>query len=191
MVLIALCGPREGGKETIARYLVNKYNFIYLSFYETIMKICKELFLLTDEETKKENRNKPIKMLKNVTPKELSKVIMATLNSNIELEDDKYKNIRTSIIVWNMTRKLINLKNKNVIIPDLRYRQEELMLHRIGVKVIKIERDGCKYDEEENTRLINDYTLYNSGTIDQLLLEADKLVCNLIVKENKEINRDK
>lgn len=188
MVLIALCGPHNSGKETIARYLTNKYNFTYLSFYETIMKVCKELFLLTDEEMKKENRNKPIRLLKNATPKELGKSVMFALNSNIELEDDKNKNIRLSILTWNMIRKVISLKNTNVVISDVRYRQEEMMLHRLGVKVIKIDRDGCEYDEDENKRLIYDYTILNSSSIDHLLLEADRLICSLIVKENTKQN---
>lgn len=189
MVFIALCGPHNSGKETIAKYLVNKYGFIRVSFYDTIMKACQDLFLLSDDEVKKENANKPISILKDVTPNELRKTIISALNSNIELEDERNKNLHLSILTWNITRRLISMKGKNVVVSDLRYRQEELALHMLGTKIIRVLRDNCTYAKDENEHLIFDYSLYNDTSIDNLLNKADKLVCELMTKE-KPVNQN-
>ena len=49
-MIVGLIGKKGHGKDTFADYLVQHYDFVKLSFAEPLKKVCKELFLLTDEQ---------------------------------------------------------------------------------------------------------------------------------------------
>jgi len=48
--VIALCGARRTGKDTIANYLVFKYGYEHIKITTPLKEICKVLFQFTDEQ---------------------------------------------------------------------------------------------------------------------------------------------
>lgn len=49
-MLIGLMGPKNSGKTTGAKFLVEKHHFVEKSFADCLKKACKELFMLTVEQ---------------------------------------------------------------------------------------------------------------------------------------------
>jgi adenylate kinase family enzyme len=124
---LAITGKMGSGKTSIAKYLVEKYNFTKFSFADDVKLYATEIF---DINIKIKDR----KLLQQFATK------MKEIDENIWIKrlDNKIKDIDIS---------------DNIIIDDLRYPNEELYLISNGFKILKLDIDT----ELQNNRLKNTY----------------------------------
>jgi adenylate kinase family enzyme len=124
---LAITGKMGSGKTSIAKYLVEKYNFTKFSFADDVKLYATEIF---DINIKIKDR----KLLQQFATK------MKEIDENIWIKrlDNKIKDKDIS---------------DNIIIDDLRYPNEELYLISNGFKILKLDIDT----ELQNNRLKNTY----------------------------------
>jgi dephospho-CoA kinase len=124
---LAITGEMASGKTTIAKYLVEKYNFSKFSFADDVKLYASEIFDI--------NINMKIKDRKLLQQ-------FAT----------KMKEIDENIWIKRLDIKIKDISD-NIIIDDLRYPNEELYLKSKGFKILKLDIDT----ELQNNRLKNTY----------------------------------
>lgn len=153
MSIIGLCGFIGCGKDTVADYLVNNYNFTQMSFSSSLKDIVSILFNwdrnLLEGKTKesREWRDKEdfwwSKRLEinNFTPRRMLQ-IMGTEILRQEFHDD--------IWIANLENKLIN-NTKNIVISDVRFPNEIETIKKLGGIIIKINRTNPIWFEDAKT----------------------------------------
>ena len=200
MKIIALCGFQGSGKDTMADILVNKYNFIKLSFATATKDVVSDIFQWDRnmvEGSTVESRQLREKVddwwsdrlgIPNFTPRMALQLIGTDLFRNKFFDD-----IWVSIV----EKKIINLKdlneNVNIVITDCRFPNEIEMVKRHNAKLIHIYRILPSWfndyklgmDKEEvhqlhpsETSWIRsefDYEIMNNKTIKDLEKEIDDI----------------
>ena len=112
---LAITGEMASGKTSIAKYLVEKYNFTKFSFADDVKLYATEIFNMNMNMKVKDR-----KLLQQFGTK------MKEIDENIWIKrlDNKIKDIDIS---------------DNIIIDDLRYPNEELYLKSKGFKILKLD----------------------------------------------------
>ena len=157
---IGLSGKQRSGKDTVADYLVKKYNLKKIGFADELKKLAKEYFGFTDEELEKKQWNvrEALQLLGNVG----------------RLKNENF---------W-VNKTLSNIDD-NIVIKDVRYKNEADILKQNGFILVRIESDrdirekrGQLYNEDDlsETDLDNydfDFIIYNNGKKSMLYKQID------------------
>lgn len=127
---LAITGQMASGKTSIAKYLVEKYNFTKFSFADDVKLYATEIFNM---------KNKDRKLLQQFATK------MKEIDENIWIKrlDNKIKDI-----------------SDNIIIDDLRYPNEELYLKSKGFKILKLDIDTELQNNRLKNTYINDFNMH-------------------------------
>lgn len=184
--VIALCGRMRSGKDTLADYLVDNYNFEKVKFASHLKDIVKLAFDLTDEDVETSKKDMIHEGLQ-VKPRKL----MDFIGTQVFQYD--VQNVLPNLqprCFW--TNSLINkIKDKErVVISDLRFvhEYERLNENYENVLIIKIERkkndiDTSSYiSEQEIDKIPYDFKIINSSTINQLTNDFDKVIKEYLSK---------
>lgn len=168
-MIIAFSGKKGCGKSFFAKYLIEKHNFIELSFASSLKKGIQEMFKLTNEDV-----NDPIKKEQkierfNITPRE----IMQWMGTDIMREEfNKKFGYNGSIWVDNVKYEIEELrkndKDVDIVISDVRFQNEIDMIHSYGGIVINLIGGEVKqYGEHksENQELTFDYQFTNDKSL--------------------------
>ena len=192
-MIIAISGKKRSGKDTIAEFLVKKYNFTRYAFADPIKSGCKELMGFTDEQLwgdKKEVTDKhwgvtPRKVLQ-VLGTEVFQQVMPRFIPELRKIGNYFWPHR--FLLWYKQNK--DGLGQRVVIPDLRFPQELSFLRKLGTEVpifvIKILRDTGKKRDVHASELgvdqINnvDAMIENNSTISSLYKKVDMKVKNFI-----------
>jgi len=185
-IIIAFSGYKSNGKDTCCNYLVNKYKFVKLSFAEPLKQACKCIFNLTDDELygdSKENINK----IWNITPRKIMQFVGTELFRN--QINKLIPDINNDIWVEILKQKIINNENKFIVISDLRFDNEYIMLKKLNAVIIKINRTNYNIldNHESENQLINkvmDYELYNNDSLEILYEQLDIIFNKILIKNN-------
>jgi dephospho-CoA kinase len=143
-MIISLSGYMGSGKDTIADYLVTKYNFKRLSFSAPIKDIVSTVFgmdrellegLTPEAREWRENHidhfwDERLGLDKDVTPR----VLLQTVGSDI------FRKFHSSIWVRSLEHKLINNPNVDYVISDTRFVNEANMLRERGAQIWGVHR---------------------------------------------------
>ena len=129
---LAITGEMASGKTSIAKYLVEKYNFTKFSFADDVKLYATQIF---DINMKIKDR----KLLQQFATK------MKEIDENIWIKrlDNKIKDI-----------------SDNIIIDDLRYQNEELYLKSKGFKILKLDIDIELQNNRLKNTYINDFDMH-------------------------------
>lgn len=195
-MLLGICGFKGSGKDTLGDYLVKNKGFIKFSFASVLKDITAVLFnwdrnMLegntkeSREEREKEDKWWSEKLGFKVTPRIMLQKIGTEIMRN-NLHADIWK-----IIV---ERKIVENKDKNIVITDCRFVNELDMIKKYNGKVIHIYRslpDWYKeYKNTNNNSPINgihqselnwikydfDIELDNSGLLEELYNNINKYI---------------
>lgn len=192
-MIIGLCGLAGSGKDTLADILVKDNNFIKISFADTLKDIIsiifnwdrKKLQGLTKEdrlwrEEKDEWWSDKLKIT-NFTPRYAMQFIGTELFR---------KHFNIDIWMNVLERKLMDNKNKNIVIPDCRFLNEIDLVKKYNGKIINIYRNlplwYYKYknniiptyihsSEIEWIKYNFDYIINNNNSIEDLKIHIQKL----------------
>lgn len=158
-MLVAICGRKRVGKDTLADYLSQNFNYKKVSFAEPIKYISKYLFDLTDEEI--ENKEEKLNSW-NFTARDTFLSIGNLLRQiNLPGLDN----------IWNYKVEKEISSCKKIVISDLRYLHEANLIRRYGGIIIKIKRDSVPKSVLEDE-------------VD--LIEADLVLENLDIQKTQE-----
>lgn len=116
---LAITGIMCCGKSTIANYLVEKYNYKKFSFADVLKKFAVDIF---------DMKGKDRKLLQDF--------------------GTKMKEIDKCIWIKSLDKKIKDISD-NIVIDDLRFKDEENYLKSIGFKILKLDIDN----DLQNNRL--------------------------------------
>lgn len=180
MKVIAICGPKRSGKDTISSILkASDYTNIKIS--SELKNCCKLLFGLSDEQLETDDKDK-IDSTWNCKPRELMQFI-GTDVMQFHIQRVVPHIGRTFWI--NKTVEKIKFVQTPVVISDLRFIHEyELLKRTFGedLKVWKVDRPCIKTDKTSNhcselewKDIPHDVFLNNNGTISDLKAQVDDI----------------
>lgn len=167
-MLIGFLGKKESGKTTASKFLINELNFTEKSFAEPLKKACQDLFLLEEDQING-NKKEEIDKRWGCTPRKILQFIGTDLlrNNINKIMPNIGENIFIDIFkVWYEQN-----KEKNIVIPDVRFKNEIDFIHSIGGIIIKLDRNNNENDEHESENINNlnyDYIINNNKTIENL-----------------------
>lgn len=144
-MIIAICGLKGSGKDTISNYFVKKYGFIKLHFGGVLKDVCSIIFnwprylLEGDTVESREFRETEDKWWSKklgfkITPR------IALQKIGTDVLRNHFNNDIWSLIIEKKINDLSS-KGKNIIIADCRFQNEIKMLRSYGAKIIAVYRN--------------------------------------------------
>lgn len=193
--IIAVCGYKRSGKDTIAKYLNKKYNYKHLKITYKLKECLKLLFDLRDHELETDKKEK-INKKWNVTPRKLMQFIGTEIFQykiqEILPDIDKKFWIKT-FLTDSLVNNLRNKKDFHIVISDIRFlhEYEELKKLNIPISVIKVTNDNIMIDsneelhisEREFIKIPYDKEILNNSTFDDMYKKIDEYIIN--INQNK------
>lgn len=184
-LVIAICGKRRCGKDTIANYLKTKYDFEHVKISSKLKNVIKILFNFTDEQMENDSKELIDDKWK-VSPRQVMQ-FMGTDIMQYEIQK-LLPNINRSFWIKSLIEDL-KYTNKKIVISDLRFLHEYEELKKVSNKiyVIKVERQ-CEHDtlstdthcsELEMVNIPCDFVLQNLK-INDLYFNVDKIVNQIV-----------
>ena len=143
-MIVGIFGKKGHGKDTIADYLVQKYNFHKLTYAEPIKKICKDIFSLSNEQLTNHYLKEMIDPRWEKSPREIMQLIGTDLFRKT-FSDNIWVNILRE------KAKLLLLAGKNIVISDIRHKNELEHLFTLSdnILIFNVIRD-IKDEKEDN-----------------------------------------
>lgn len=189
--IIAVCGYKRSGKDTIAKYLNKKYNYKHLKITYKLKECLKLLFDLRDHELETDKKDK-INKKWNVTPRKLMQFIGTEIFQykiqEILPDIDKKFWIKT-FLTDSLVNNLRNKKDFHIVISDIRFihEYEELKKLNIPISVIKVTNDNIMIDsneelhisEREFIKIPYDKEILNNSTFDDMYKKIDEYIINI------------
>jgi hypothetical protein len=176
--IIAICGAKRSGKDVLAKYLINKYNYEKLSFAEPLKKAVKELFNFNDiqvgidEDNGIGNEKDIIDERWGITPRKAlqffgTEIMQYKMN---ELIPNTNRGFFADILVSRI------IPNKKYVISDLRFLHEYEKIKGLNIIIIKVIRPSiinlCICDDhisENEYEKIPCIDIINQGSIDDYI----------------------
>lgn len=186
-MLVAICGLKRSGKDTIAKHIDKQYGYKHIKIAEPIKQICKILFNFSDEQMETDIKEE-IDPRWQVSPR----TVMQFLGTEI------FQN-QINTIIPNLNRQLfmksiVFKEDTNYVISDMRFLHEysfikEKYPHSI---VIRVEKSNDYHDshisETEWQKIPFDYIVYNNSTIEDLHIQIDKILKSKKKQEDMSID---
>ena len=142
-MLIAVCGLKGSGKDTVGDYLVNTHGFIRLHFADTLKDIMSIMFgwrrdlLEGSTPESREFREQKDEWWSNKLEREVTPRIMLQQMGTELFRNHFHKDIWRLII----EKKINDHKGKHIVITDCRFQNEVEMVRLYGCKLIFVYRD--------------------------------------------------
>jgi dephospho-CoA kinase len=188
-MIIAICGKKGSGKDTIGNYLCEKYDFLKLNFADPLKEACKHIFELTDEQLYGDKKE-IIDEYWNITPREIMQFVGTELLR--EQLKNKFNNIGSNIWTMLMKKKIANILEKNseqnIVISDLRFLNEYNLLNSLNGVILKVTNNNVKNfignTHESETEMDNikyNYIIENNLELSDLYEKIDFLMHKNII----------
>lgn len=183
--VIALCGKKRSGKDTIASYLVEKYGYENVKFAAPLKAAVQALFGFTYDQV--ENDKEKVDDFWGISPRQAMQFF------GVEVVQKKMQELLPGMGRLFFVKSLIanhvnaNAKGKDnkIVISDMRFVHEWKAIKEIpGAIVIKIERpdidDGDKHISEiEIEEIEADFVIQNNTDIEHLYSQVQSVISEL------------
>lgn len=171
-LLIGLTAQKRNGKDLMGDYLINKYNFVRLTFADKVKKIAQITYDFTDDQMD-ENKDK-IDPYWNITPRDAFKEIGTF-----------YRNKDPEFWIKVVKKQYEEITDKCVVITDVRYLNEAEFIRNHGGIIVRIVRpsiiSSCEHSSEQELLSINeDIKIINDSTINDYYDKIDGIYKTLI-----------
>jgi hypothetical protein len=201
-MLIGIIGLKRSGKDTLANYLIQNYNFEKISAADPIKDISRILFPHWDESIIETNKKDEVEPITGIIPRELFKWIGTDIFQYSIY--DKFPQLKEYIPprnIWvnimEQKYKEITKKGKNVIVPDIRFVHEAEFIVRNQGKLIYLDKFNInktdKLDYDLNELIFNNDYLYsnhkyneskNPWSLEEYLINREKWIDYNISNKN-------
>jgi len=175
-MLIGVCGKAGSGKDTIADYLVKKYNFKKIALADPIKRMVEDVFVL-DKHTVYDRvaREQPLPQWNGWTVRKFLQIIGTELFR---------KNIDDAVWVKSLWYRVKEDPKSNYVVSDVRFPNELSYLNANcpDFFTIKVKRQGfdgvvgVKGHESEAYDLETNYILENNGSFKDLYTKVDGII---------------
>ena len=178
-MIIAICGPKRSGKDTIADHLISKYNYEKIKIADPLKSVTKELFGFTEDQIGETDAKDIIDERWGITPRKALQFF------GTEVMQYKIQELLPDIGRKFWINRLIAglpMEDSKYVISDLRFLHEYEELYKKtkdNLCIIKVFRPG-KTDEKdthvselEYKAIKEDILLINDGNIGDLLVKLD------------------
>ena len=182
-MIIGILGTKSHGKDTIANYISDKYDFQKEAFANPLKDICKILFGFNENQLYGDSKEK-IDKYWGVTPRHILQFVGTEL---FRREIGKIiPGIGDNFWIKSLEKKIESYSEDNVVISDIRFQNEVDMVHKLGGIVIKVFRENVLMEIEDihiselEVESITNYDLLikNNGNIYQLYMKIDDIMKN-------------
>lgn len=173
--LIGLTGYSRCGKDTMADYLVENYNYKKIAFADLLKEVCKLLFSFSNDQLYGDSKE-DIDEFWGISPREIlqffgTKIFREKINEIMP-------SIQNDFWIKALSKKLkILLDNgERIIITDLRFKNEEIFLKQNGAYIIKIINPFIKlkfYADKEIDNINHHKIIYNNNSKNNYYLIID------------------
>jgi hypothetical protein len=176
-IIIALCGKKRCGKDTVANYIRDKYpEYNNLKISQQLKDIIKIIFDFNDDQIESDLKD-AIDPIWNVTPRKTMQFV------GTELMQYEIQKILPDIgrLFWikSFINKNILNNNNKIIITDLRFLHEYEELKKYNAIIVKIEKNENQNEDShpselEYLKIPADYIINNEGSLDDLKNNVNK-----------------
>lgn len=170
--LIAICGPKRAGKDTLASHLVSKYGYTRIALADPIKHVVGYMFGFNTHQMESDDKE-VIDPRWGISPRQALQFF------GTEVMQYKIQELLPDIgrMFWTQSM-LANMDPaKTYVVSDVRFHHECDALRNIGATVIKIERAIKQNDthssEQEQKDIKADITIVNNSTIEAMLADLD------------------
>ena len=206
-MLIGLGYRKQSGKDTVAHYLAEHYGFHQIAFADNVKKAAMTVFGFThDQMYGTEQEKSKVDPRWSMTPRYAMQTLGATMR-NVFSQDIWVKSVELSIaqlrgqlVVADAQRpdqnQLIGEVNRpntergiafcfeqqfqNIVVSDVRYRNEADMIRRLGGVLIRVDRPSLGENQDTHESEIDlvdydfDYVILNDGDVGSLNQKVDR-----------------
>lgn len=168
--IIGLTGQKMVGKDTVADYLCNLYNYQKKSFAEPLKQACQIIFGLTEQQLYHQEHKETLDMFWNYTPRQLMQILGTDL-----LRNNFDQNIWTKL----MEKYIQNNLNNYLVIPDIRFQNEADLIKKYNGIIIKITRTNIENSDQhssEQQTVDYDYLIKNDEDLIYLYQHINKIL---------------
>jgi dephospho-CoA kinase len=175
--IIAICGMKRSGKDTIADHIISKYDYEKIKLADPLKKAVQILFNFTDDQVGDSDDKDKIDPNWGITPRKVMQFF------GTEIMQYKIQEILPTIGRKFWINSLISNMNMNptkkYIISDLRFLHEYEELIKQNVFIIKVTRktellnEDNHISEEEWQNIPENLLINNDSDIDSLLIKVD------------------
>lgn len=173
--IIAICGIKRSGKDTIADHIISKYDYEKIKLADPLKFAVQKLFNFTDDQVGDSDDKDKIDPNWDITPRQVMQFF------GTEVMQYKIQELLPTIGRKFWINSLIkNIKPmKNYIISDLRFQHEYEELRKHNVFIIKVIRPTTNISkdnhlsEEEWQNIPENILIVNDSDINSLLIKVD------------------
>lgn len=191
-MIIAFAGYKQSGKDTCAKYLIDKYGFSQYSFALPLKEGVKAFFGWSNEQVNDPILKETVDPYYGVSPRYILQIFgTEVMRQFIPSLSPEFKEKMGGDFWVNRFKQFISVNsNKNIVLSDLRFQNELDAVHSLGGQVIKIHREASvpkdltKVHSSENPDSLMgiDYLLDNNGDIQNLQDGLDAIWQDMKVK---------
>lgn len=142
--IIGVCGQKFNGKDTIADYVVSKYHFTKISIGDPLKQALQNIFGFTDAQLWG-NQKEIIDPFWGMTPRDVMQFVGTDVFRNYF--PVKFPCIGDKLWVLALQKKINDLFSRGIhkiIIPDIRFPNEEFIVKKYGGKIIRVNRPSIE-----------------------------------------------
>lgn len=135
--LIAICGAKRAGKDTIASIISDKYGYNHIKIAQKLKTVCKILFNFTDEQLESDCKEN-IDAYWNISPRQA----MQWIGTDVMQYQVQHllPNIDRKFWIQSVVNQIDINPEVRYIISDLRFKHEVEELKKRNAFIIKVER---------------------------------------------------
>jgi len=185
-MLVGVLGKKRHGKDTISDHLVKNWNFHPITLAEPLKEACRSLFGFNEEQLYG-NLKEDIDPYWNVSPRTVFQFIGTDV---FRKQIDKIiPNVGDKFWVVLIKKKILDIQkdnpNANIVVTDVRFKNEVDMIKSLGGLIIKVERPSIglidSHISEKEIDMINNYDklILNDSTIMDLHDRVDEFMDSL------------
>lgn len=174
MKLIGITGKARSGKDTIAQILFAQHAFTRIAFADPLKMAAQQMFGLTHEQTWAEAVKEQVIPHWGISPRQMFQLLGNEAVKPVFGADIWIKR-------WSMSYNMLK-DTDDIIVPDVRFDHEAAHIRSLGGVIVEVQRGiglvGSTGDHvsERGLSTLPEYTIDNSGTLEELEAKVNALV---------------